>query len=309
MKKLRFIPLSILLSFVLSISAQEKQHDVIYIKASKFTAPLIQKWIEGYSKENNHVKLALADKETKAEDIDLEFVTTELSNDDLHGNQQVVYVGRYALLPITTPQNALISESGDNRFSKKDIEQLFFEKDLLDEANKKTKEKYNVTVYSGNNKTSVSLLFAEYFGYKTTNLKGKKVSGDELFLLNAIQKDNTGITFNSLNYIYDVKTRHLKENIVLLPLDIKKEYRQALDGADIDQVLSLLENESIDLIPVQNIGFVYNTENSLALNGFLKWVLSEGQQLNHDYGFLNPDKKTLVSQAKKVEDKLLTLTK
>lgn len=186
------------------------------------------------------------------------------------------------------------------------MENLFFDKDNLDEySDSSDKQKYDITIYSGTNSNSFAGIFASHFGYSAADIRGRKISGDDIFLINAIQKDNSGVTFNNLSYIFDIDTRGLKNGLALIPLDIKKEQREILQEADIDKTIALLENERISLIPVENIGFVYQ-ENNIPAKRFLKWILSEGQKYNQEYGFLKVEEATLSAQLKKIEDLLLT---
>jgi hypothetical protein len=68
--------------------------------------------------------------------------------------------------------------------------------------------------------------------------------------------------------------------------------------------ITLLEEQKVELIPVQNIGFTYNKKDSV--KDFLKWIITDGQKYNHEYGFLNIDEKTQGYQKKQLESKLLT---
>ncbi len=308
MNKLKFVQLLILLLLTGTITAQKIQEEVFYIKSPKFSAPLIEKWINEYAKVNKQVKFKLAEKQTEEENIDINLVTSNLSENALQTGQLVSYVGRYALLPVSSTENPILAELNKKRLNSKKLKELFFEKDLLDEdASKSSKQEFSTTIYSGNNEESVASAFASYFGYTPSSLKGKKISGDDIYLLHAIQKDHSGITFNNLSYIYDTNTRQLKKDLAIIPLDLKKEYRDILAESNIDKAIELLENESIELIPVEELGFVYQ-DNHPEIKNFLKWVLSEGQSYNHNYGFLNPDQKTLTVQLKQIEEPYKNLT-
>jgi ABC-type phosphate transport system substrate-binding protein len=128
-------------------------------------------------------------------------------------------------------------------------------------------------------------------------------------LLNAIRKDSTGVTFNNLSYIYDLKDRRLKDEIALLPLDVKKEQFEIISSENIDRTLSLLEEHNIELIPVESIGFAYDKQERKSVKDFLQWIITDGQKFNHEYGFLNLDKKTLAYQKEEIGHQLLTFTK
>lgn len=300
---------SILVTLLISspIFAQNNVNETIYIKSSRFVSPLIQKWINEYTKVNPQAQLRLADNSVKAENISLKVVVSDNSKNGLQIGEQILVFGRYAILPVIGKDNPLLAEFSKKKLNDKRIKELFFEKDILSEDTNSSKSDYDVTVYSGNNNESVAHSFASYFGYTSSSLKGKKISGDDAFLINAIQKDKTGVTFNALGNIFDINTRGLKDNITILPLDVKKEYRNYFtESVNIDNVIELLESEPVDLIPVDNIGFAYSPGNK-AVKEFLVWVLTEGKTFNHSYGILNPDEKVLTYQIKELEKVLYTM--
>ena len=300
---------SILVTLLISspIFAQNNVNETIYIKSSRFASPLIEKWINEYTKVNPQAQIKLADNSVKAENIALKVVVSDNSKNGLQIGEQILFFGRYAILPVIGKDNPLLAEFSKKKLNDKRIKDLFFEKDILSEDTNSSKSDYDVTVYSGNNNESVAHSFASYFGYTSSSLKGKKISGDDAFLINAIQKDKTGVTFNALGNIFDINTRGLKDNITILPLDVKKEYRNYFtELVNIDNVIELLESEPVDLIPVDNIGFAYSPGNK-AVKEFLVWVLTEGKTFNHSYGILNPDEKVLTYQIKELEKVLYTM--
>jgi ABC-type phosphate transport system substrate-binding protein len=293
---------------VLSIAAfSAKAQNAISIKSEKLTSPLIAKWVAEY--KNINLGLNVEESSKNNPNPDIELIITDRSDSLLQG-KEVFYVVKYALLPVVSKNHAYIDNLEKERFNKKKLREIFFEKDFLSEDdNKPSKLAERFTVYSGNKKESCATVFASHFGYSANNLRGKKIVGDDIFLLNAINKDNKGVTFNSLSYLYDLSTRQLKSDIRLLPLDIKKEYREVLESATIDDVLNLIENEDVDLIPIQKIGFVINnsTSNKSEVKEFIKWVLTEGQKYNHDYGFLRLNKDILLAQAQQLGGTYLSL--
>jgi hypothetical protein len=117
-----------------------------------------------------------------------------------------------------------------------------------------------------------------------------------------VKKDIKGVSFNNLNYIFDIKSRHLNDGIVLLPLDVKKEYAEVLDLQNLDETIALLENKNIDLIPVEELTFVLPEEVNPATLQFLEWALSQGQDYIHSFGFLRLDTKTLAQQRKHISE-------
>ena len=210
-------------------------------------------------------------------------------------------MGRYALLPVTTTENPLLNDIQKKEWKSKDIKNLFFTAEDLDEEyeeeveGKKNKLKDKLTVYSGSSKASLSGIFASHFGRTSDDLRGNRIAGDDLYLLSAINEDKASVTFNALSNLYDLSSRTLRSDLALLPLGVKANQREALRSGNLDETLELIENEDIDLIPVEEIGFAYNSIDA-DIDNFLQWIVRTGQEYNHTAGFLRLTDKEVESQ-------------
>lgn len=278
----------------LNVSAATSQNDgVITVKVNKASKVLVEKWIEAYKAVNPNVEIALVSG--KNADADLTLVSSHQEG------ANVTYVGRYALLPVTTTENPLLNDIQKKEWKSKDIKNLFFTAEDLDEEyeeeveGKHNKLKDKLTVYSGSSKASLSGIFASHFGRTSDDLRGNRIAGDDLYLLSAINEDKASVTFNALSNLYDLSSRTLRSDLALLPLGVKANQREALRSGNLDETLELIENEDIDLIPVEEIGFTYNSIDA-DIDNFLQWIVRTGQEYNHTAGFLRLTDKEVESQ-------------
>ncbi|MBE6340313.1 MAG: hypothetical protein E7069_06220 [Bacteroidales bacterium] len=289
MKKIKFT--SVLLLAFLSYAIASAQQ-TISIKADKSTRPLIEKWVEAYKVINPDVKIEFVAGKNAQSDLTLVSVDEGVAN--------VVSVGRYALLPVTTTENPLISDIQKREWKEKDIQSLFFVADDIEDDYDRSKNKKNnltnrLTVYSGNSRTSTSVAFAAKFDRSANDFRGKKIAGDDVYLLSAIAADKESVTFGALENIYDLQTRALRPDLAILPLSVKKNLSDALANGTLDDVIRVVESHSSDLVVVGNFGFVYNNINS-EVDAFLSWVLSDGQTYNNESGFLRLSEKQAQTQ-------------
>ncbi len=278
----------------LTASAATSQNDgVITVKVNKASKALVEKWIEGYKAVNPNVQIALVSG--KNADADLTLVSSH------QDGVNVTYVGRYALLPVTSAENPLLGDIQKKEWKSKDIKSLFFTAEDLDEEyeeeveGKHNKLKDKLTVYSGSSKASLSGIFASHFGRTSDDLRGNRIAGDDFYLLSAINEDKASVTFNALSNLYDLSSRTLRSDLVLLPLGVKASQREALRSGNLDETLELIEDEDIDLIPVEEIGFTYNSVDA-DIDNFLQWIIRAGQEYNHKAGFLRLTDKEVESQ-------------
>lgn len=299
MKKFKITQLIIILAVLFStaVTAQQNNPVTIYVESTRFATPLLERWASEYEKGNPEVEIVITKESSEKIDLSLVSFVEGISAEDF--GQPILYAGRYALLPVTNADNPLLEEIGRKGLNKDQLENLIFEKGVLagiDDPSS-AKFKHEVTIYSGHKPESFGGTVAAHFGYSTADIRGRKISGDDFFLIHAVRKDPSGITFNSLSYIFDIETRQLKEELAILPLDVKKHEREVLQEGDIDEIIALVEKGKNPLIPVENFGFVYKDDNR-AVKEFLRWILSEGQRFNHDYGFLQTEETVLTAQLK-----------
>ena len=109
------------------------------------------------------------------------------------------------------------------------------------------------------------------------------------------------MSFNALPNIFDLKSRHLKAELSLVGLDLKKNLEESFTNATtIDDVIAILENGHVSEIAVEKLGVSYNGGDD-AVGQFLEWVLTNGTKYNHEYGLLNIDNKLTQVQIEKVK--------
>lgn len=275
-----------------------KTSSVRYIKSPRFVRPLVEKWIEEYAKTEPGVVFQIVRGSANQDNIDLNVVSDYQNNSTDFSH--VIYFGETAVLPITARSSEAARLLEGKHLNSKKLKQLFFLSDDLDEDVKKIKAFENIIVYSGSNASSVASSFAHHFGEESSSFRGRRISGDDLFLNTALSKDPLGVSFNALSNIFDLNNRHLKNNISLISLDVKKELADSFsDEGSLDDVLNILESGKISEIVIEKVGVSYNQADD-AVNQFLQWVLDSGIKYNHEYGLLNLDRKETSTQLDKV---------
>ena len=260
--------------------------NVHYVKAPRFARPLVEKWITEYAKTQPNVEFQIAKGGQNQDDIDLNVVFDNNDKETENANH-IVYFGEFAVLPITASGSEAAKVLEGKHLNSKKIKQLYFLNDDLDEEVKKIKQFEKLVIYSGSNATSVANSFAHNFGEESTSFRGKRISGDDLFLNTALTKDPLGVSFNALPNIFDLKSRHIKEDLTIIGLDVKKSLEESFsDKGTLDQIIDALEQGKVQEVTVQKIGVRYKDANE-DVNRFLSWVVTNGTKYNHQYGLLN----------------------
>ena len=264
---------------------------VRYVKAPRFARPLVEKWITEYAKTQPGIEFQIAKGNQNQNDVDLNVVFDSQTANTKVFSHNVVYFGEFAVLPITASGSEAARVLEGKHLNSKKLKQLYFLNDDFDEDVKKIKQFENLVIYSGSNATSVAASFAHNFGEESSSFRGKRISGDDLFLNTALSKDPQGVSFNALPNIFDLQSRHIKSDLTIIGIDVKKGLEETFsDKATLDEMINALENGKVSEIAVERIGVSYN-EGDDAVNQFLKWILENGTKYNHEYGLLNLSKK------------------
>ncbi len=271
------------------------------IKAPRFARPLVEKWIEEYAKTQPGVEFQIAKSSQNQGNIDLNVVFDNQDAKSEDFSHTIVYFGEFAVLPITASGSEAAKVLEGKHLNSKKLKQLYFLNDDFDEDVKKIKQFEKLVIYSGSNATSVASSFAHNFGEESANFRGKRISGDDLFLNTALAKDPLGVSFNALPNIFDLQSRHIKSDLTLISIDVKKNLEDSFsDKATLDEVISILENGKVSEVAIEKVGVSYNGADD-AVNQFLQWVLTNGVKYNHEFGLLNLDNKVTQVQIDKVK--------
>ena len=291
--------LSINISAIWAENNSTNTSSVRYVKAPRFARPLVERWITEYAKTQPGVEFQIAKGNQGAIDLNVVFDNQDINPEDF--SHIVVYFGEFAVLPITASGSEAAKVLEGKHLNSKKLKQLYFLNDDFDEEVKKNKQFEKLIIYSGSNATSVATSFAHNFGEESSNFRGKRISGDDLFLNTALLKDPLGVSFNALPNIFDLQSRHIKDDLTIIGIDVKKNLEESFsDKATLDEVINALENGKVQEVAVEKIGLSYNQADD-AVNQFLQWVLTNGTKYNHEYGLLNLENKLTQVQIEKVK--------
>jgi len=296
--------LSINTSAIWAEGTSANASSVRYVKAPRFARPLIERWITEYAKTQPGVEFQIAKGNQNQGHFDLNVVfdNQEVKNEDFSHN--IVYFGEFAVLPITASGSEAAKVLEGKHLNSKKLKQLYFLNDDFDEDTKKIKQFENLVIYSGSNASSVAASFAHNFSEESSNFRGKRISGDDLFLNTALAKDPLGVSFNALPNIFDLQSRHVRDNLTIIGIDVKKNIEDNFsDKANLDELITVLENGKVAEVAIEKIGVSYHQSDD-AVNRFLQWALENGTKYNHEYGLLNLDNKLTQEQINRVKTTL-----
>ena len=287
---MKTLELTIALLALLHVGTASAQEPTVKLNVPGFARPLVEKWVQEYSKTAGDVHFQLS-KGASGNDGErtVSFIAT-----DGRPTVKTVLVGQYAVLPVVNRQSDAEQLLAGKALNAKKLKSLFFIKDEFADDQRESKVEKAVHIYSGNSRQSVSRAFAALFKEEPTQFKGKKISGDDLFLNTALSRDPLGVTINALPNIFDLQNRQLRQQLALVPLELDRQGRQVMDGGRLDDIIRLLEQQRFDAIPIGKIGIVYDKRDS-GVSAFVQWILTHGVQYIHEYGLLQLSEKELTA--------------
>ena len=291
-------PITILTSGNVAIKADiqgKKQSKVVVITGTRFCYPLIQKWIDDYNKVNPSVQIIIESRgisDPAQFDILIEVYEQE---DQIKKSRKYLYVARYAVLPVANSKSAFSRTYADKGVNQDLINQLFFH-DIYADKEKEQNIKSPYTIYTRLQKAGAPIVFTKYFGYAQKDIRGKAIAGSDEHLLKAILRDSTGVSYLPLTIIYDHASKKQLDGLTVLPVDFNGNGRVSEDEkfyGDLTNVIQRLEDtnsKDINNIPVE---YVHLSVDSHSINPdaieFLRWVITNGQNDLHNFGYLKPE--------------------
>jgi len=267
----------------------------VVITGVRFAYPLIQKWIDDYNKENPEVQIIIESRGT-ADPAKYDILVEAYDKDnELLKSREYVHIARYAVLPVANSTSEFAKTYSSKGLNKQLINQLFFH-DIYADKDKEQEIKSPYTIYTRLQKAGAPITFARYFGHEHKDIVGKAIAGSDEHLLKAILRDSTGVSYLPLTLIYDRTTHKPVQGLAVLPVDLNGNGKVNDDEKFYDElpnVIQRLEEKSskeISNLPIEYIHMsVDRTNGSPEAVEFLRWVIRNGQDELHDFGYLKPE--------------------
>ena len=301
MKKTIFLFVSFFLlysSFATNKEELNKDNNIkdntINISCSPDLYDLIKQWTSAYGKLNPSVEINVIT--ANPDELGSKFHTGEnlgFISDRYYPSVEInslwiVLIGRDIIVPIINSKNPFIDKINQQGISSSDLAEIF--------KNPITQNWGSVLKNGENTPLNCYLIkdesiksgVANFININKINVKGIEVNiGKEL--VTAVQNDPYAIGFCKLTDIINSGNQDIVENIKLLPID--KNGNGQIDYFEkiYDNLNDFSRGVWIGKYPKKLIGEIYSVSNGIPKNetevAFLKWVLTEGQQILAKNGF------------------------
>jgi len=235
--------------------------------------------------------------------VDIGLASRDISPEEVKKGAYTIYVTKDAVVPTFNtgnPNAALLESKGVKRNQFLDV---FVSGKLTNWNQLGGKVSVPIHIYTRSDAAGAAETWAKYFGKKQEDLLGVGVYGDP-GLAQAVKKDVTGIGYNNLAYLYDLKTRKQVAGVHALPIDVNGNGK--IDETEnfydtIDHLTDAIADGRYPAPPARNLGFLFKGKPAKPeLVAFVKYVLTEGQKFVDENGYIVLSKQKLTEELKKV---------
>lgn len=294
------------------ISCGGKKGKSVTISGAFALYPLGVKWTEQYKTIQPDLRFDVSAggagkglTDVLAGAADIAMFSRQLTAAEKQKDIWVFAVAKDAVLPTFSNSNPLSDLIRRKGLTKDQLKQVYLSgKDtitwgaLLDTAYSQ-----NVEVYTRSDAAGAADTWADYFGGKQENIKGTGIYGDP-GLAEAVGKDQKGVGFNNVAYVYDISTGEKRPGIDVIPID-QNSNRLVDPGEDFyenaDSILQAISDGRYPSPPARDLYFITKGKpTNPDIIGFLKWVLTDGQKFVKQAGYVPLTEEVIKAQLNKL---------
>ncbi|MGB3242174.1 MAG: substrate-binding domain-containing protein, partial [Candidatus Omnitrophota bacterium] len=232
MKKLLCYCLAITLFSSLCVkasnSAEEKEElrGVITMSGAWALYPMAVRWAGEFQKIHPKVRIDVAAggagkgmADCLAQIVDIGMVSRDIYQGEIKKGAWWVSVTKDAVVPTVNENNPALEEILAHGVKRESLVNIWITGKIKDWGEiAGLKITHPIHVYTRSDACGAAKTWAKYLGKNQEDLLGVGVYGDP-GLAEAVRKDNLGIGFNNINYVYDAGTKRGVKGIRVLPID------------------------------------------------------------------------------------------
>jgi len=235
--------------------------------------------------------------------VDVGMVSRSITPEEEAKGAYWVPVVKDAVFPVVSAKNPVINDLLANGVSNDAFIKIFITGEYKTWGNVIGKPEITdeIHVYTRSDSAGAADAWAKFLGNKKqADLQGVGVNGDP-GLLEAVIKDPLGIGYNNLGYVFDNVSGQPVTDAVIVPIDANN------DGQANAEEIIKTSTQAMDEVasgkypspPARDLNVVTKGKPSGVTLAFIQWILTDGQKLVGQAGFVQlPADKLAASLAK-----------
>lgn len=323
LKYLQISIITILLMAVASCSNRQRSSDSqsdetalkgeISISGAFAIYPITVRWAEEFQKLHPSVRIDIsaggAGKgmvDALSQMVDLGMFSREVSKEEQEKGAWWIALTKDAVLPTIHAGNPFVSDLKTKGISKEKFIKIFITGEITSwEELYGNPGKTRINVYTRSDACGAAAMWGKYLGKNQEELKGIGVFGDP-GIADAVKNDITGLGYNNVIYIYDIKSRKKYKGLEVIPVDLNgngivdedEDFYNSLDS-----IMNAIKTGKYPSPPARDLYFVSKgkPEKKVATE-FIKWILTEGQKYVKEAGYVQLSEEKINNELRKINE-------
>jgi len=259
--------------------------------------PMMTRWAEEFQKIHPNVTFDISGggagkgmTDAISNAVDIGMVSRSIKPEEEAQGAYGIAVVKDAVFPVVNANNPVITDIMTKGITQETFIKIFITGEITTwgQVVGNAGITDEIHVYTRSDACGAAEMWAKFTGNKLQeDLLGVGVNADP-GLLEAVLKDPLGIGYNNLGYAYDMTTGLPVSGILTAPIDIN-----ATGTADPDEVADTMTS-AMELIatgkypspPARPLNVVTNGKPSGLVQAFILWILTDGQQLVGEAGYV-----------------------
>lgn len=323
MKKITFMLVSIFaaLSMVLSACAPAAPNaaapgdtlsGTITVSGAFALYPLMAVWSDEFHKLHPNVEFdisgggagkGMTDAITGA--VDIGMVSRKVKAEEEAQGAYAIPVVKDAVFGVVSAKNPVIKEILAQGITQETLRKIFITGEIKTwgEVVGKPEIKDAIHVYTRSDSSGASDIWAQFLGGKVqADIQGVGVNADP-GLLDTVVKDPLGIGYNNLGFAFDLSSGNQAAGAVVVPIDAdadgKASETELLDT--LAKAAGAVSNNTYPSPPGRVENLVTKGKPSGLTQIFIQWILSDGQKLVSQAGYVHLPSDALAASIEKVK--------
>ncbi|WP_135828391.1 PstS family phosphate ABC transporter substrate-binding protein [Halorussus halobius] len=276
--------------------------------------PMMQVWVDEYEQRND-VSIDVSGGGTGVGvsdvlngQVDVAMMGREPEPAEVDQGLFAVAMLRDTVVGTVNPDNPVVDELNEQGLSRAELEAIFTGEvtDWGEVVDADVDE--DVVVYGRSDASAAYKKWGSFLGGYTQSelqdLSDGNFDGDQP-VAQAVGDEPNAIAFNNVNYIWDFETGELSGDVRPIPLDLDDDGELG-DGEDFygsrDEFLAAVEDGTYPAPPAREMFLASDGGFEGAAAAFVEWVLTDGQDLVRENGYVPLDDDRLADQRDKLAE-------
>lgn len=272
--------------------------------------PLVTRWAEEFQKSHPGVRFDIASGgagkgmgDILAGKVDIAMVSREIASAEETQGAYPLAVAKDAVFPLVSAANPVLNALLSNGITRETLIKIFITGEITEWGGVVGRADVTdeIHVYTRSDICGAAATWGLYLGGAQGDLLGEGKFGDP-GMVQAVQNDPLGIGYNNLIYAYGLEDVP-PEGTFILPLDLNENGQ-----ADPDEILDThekavkaVETGQYPAPPSRTLYLVTNGKPEGAVQAFLTWILTDGQDYVERSGYVPLSSEQLAISLKKIQ--------